>query len=254
MNLRDDKGLTAILAALVLAASGCASTPTAENGNQDPLEGANRPIYTFNDKVDHYFIKPVAETYADYTPEPVRAGITNFFDNIFYLNVILNDFLQGKLGQGLSDFGRFAVNSTVGFGGLFDPATPWGLPKHDEDLGQTLGVWGLDEVAYLVLPFLGPSSVRDAPDLASSTLLNPLFYISSPVIGPLGVLGIINERANFLDETRLRDEAALDAYVFTREGYRQKRTSVIHDGEPPVDEFDDFLEEEYSEQGVLEIK
>lgn len=252
MDPRNKKRRTAVPAFVLLAAAGCATTPTVDNGNDDPLEAANRPIYRFNDGLDHYVIKPVAETYAEYTPEPVREGVTNFFENLTYLNVILNDFLQGKVRQGFSDVGRFTINSTFGFGGLFDPATAWGIAKHNEDLGQTLGVWGLGEMAYLVLPLLGPNSVRDAPDLASSTFLNPFLYLSSPVIGPVGVLGIINKRANLLEQTRLRDEAALDPYVFTREAYRQKRISDIYDGEPPVEDVDVFDDD--TGQSMLRIE
>jgi phospholipid-binding lipoprotein MlaA len=243
-----------LVLALGFFTAGCASTPTVDNGNDDPGEGANRVVYDINDGIDRYLIKPVAEKYADYTPGPVREGITNFFDNLTYLNVIFNSFLQGKVNQGLSDVGRFAVNSTIGFGGFFDPATAWGVPKHDEDFGQTLGVWGMDEVAFIVLPLLGPNSVRDTPGLATSALLNPLFYISSIVIGPIGALGIINTRANLLEATRVRDEAALDAYTFTREAYRQRRINAIYDRDPPVENLDEFIEGDGTEEGVLMIK
>jgi phospholipid-binding lipoprotein MlaA len=220
--------------------SGCATTRTNNNvDNDDPIEGVNRAIYNFNDKVDKYIFVPVAETYADYTPQRVRNAVTNFFDNLLYLNTILNDFLQGKLTAGLEDSGRFIINSAFGIGGLFDPATALGIPKREEDFGQTLGVWGAGEGAYVVLPFLGPSSVRDAPGVGVSTVLNPLFYVSSVVTIPAGALGAVNERANFLEATRLRDEAALDPYVFTREAYRQKRLSEIYDGEIPIEELDE---------------
>ncbi len=179
--------------------------------------------------------------------------MTNFFDNVVYLNVIFNDFLQAKLNQGLSDIGRFGLNSTFGIGGLFDPASRLGLQRHKEDFGQTLGVWGAGEGAYLVLPFRGPNSVRDAPDLATSTLVNPLFYISSPVLIPVGLLGIINERANLLEATRIRDEAALDPYTFTREAYRQQRRSPIYDGEPPTGDIDEFFDEDAEAAGEADI-
>lgn len=225
--------------------SGCATTP---NGDNDPLEGANRVFYNINDALDRHFIQPVAETYVKYTPKPIRTGATNFFDNVGYLNVIINDFLQGKFRQGFADTGRFVINSTVGILGIFDVAQYWGLKRNDEDLGQTLGVWGAGEGAYLVLPLLGPNSVRDAPDLAMSGFTNLMFHLlDAGVTIPLTILNAINTRANFLEATRIRDEAALDPYIFTREAYRQRRINQIYDGNPPpemldlyFDEFDDW--------------
>lgn len=235
-----------VLLGWVVLISGCATTRTNNNDNadNDPIEGVNRVVYDINEGIDKYIFVPVAETYAEYIPQRVRNAVTNFFNNLLYLDTILNDFLQGKLKAGLEDSGRFIVNSTAGIGGLFDPATALGIPKREEDLGQTLGVWGAGEGAYVVLPFLGPNSVRDAPGVGVSTLLNPLFYISSIVTIPVGALGAVNERANFLEATRLRDEAALDSYVFTREAYRQKRLSEIYDGEIPIEEL---------EEGVMDV-
>ncbi len=247
----NNKKCKLLMLALGFFTAGCASTPTVDDGNNDPLESVNRVVYDINDGLDRYLIRPIAEKYADYTPEPVREGITNFFGNLTYLDVILNSFLQGKVYQGFSDFGRFALNSTMGFGGFFDPATAWGIPKHDEDFGQTLGAWGMGEVAFIVLPLLGPSSVRDAPGLATSALLNPLFYISSVVIGPVGALGIVNTRANLLEATRVRDEAALDPYTFTREAFRQRRINAIYNGDPPVENLDEFIEGDGTEDVLL---
>ncbi len=235
--------------------SGCATTQSAGNsgnGNNDPIEGANRVFYDFNDGLDRYIVKPVAEKYVDYTPRVVRNGVTNFFENLTYINVIFNSFLQGKVSDGFRDMGRFMVNSTFGMGGLLDPATGWGLRKHNEDLGQTMGVWGANEGAYLVIPFSGPNSVRDVPDLASSTLLNPLFYVSSIFTLPVGVIGIVNERANLLEATRVRDEAALDPYSFTRAAYREKRIFEIYDGNPPSEGLDEFIEEE--DTSILKVE
>lgn len=244
-------GLGSILLAALLC--GCVTTP--ETDPSDPLENVNRSFYQFNDGLDRHFVKPVAETYKDITPSFFRTGVTNFFDNLAYLNVILNDFLQGKVGQFLQDSGRFVVNSTLGIGGLFDPAADMGLIAHEEDLGQTFGVWGAGEGAYLVLPLLGPDSVRDAPDRVSSMLLNPLFYISSTITIPLSALNIINTRANYLEATRFVDQAALDPYSFTREAYRQRREYLIYDGNPPTSEFDEFIDEgsEPEDPGVLKV-
>ncbi len=233
--------LALVLLSLALM-SGCATTQTQNGGPGDPLEPANRKVYKFNDSLDKYVMKPVAETYVDYTPKPVRTGITNFFDNLGYLNVILNDLLQGKFRQGLDDSARFFVNSTIGLGGLFDPASDAGLLANDEDLGQSFGVWGAGEGAFLIIPFYGPNSVRDVGDLITSALLSPLFYLTAPISVPLGAIDAINTRANFLEATEIRDEAALDPYTFTREAYRQRREYLIYDGNPPEDDFE-FLDE-----------
>lgn len=226
---------------------GCATTA---NGG-DPLVGINRVFYDINDSLDTHFIKPVAEGYEKVTPKPVRTGVSNFFENVGYINVIFNDILQGKVNQGLADSGRFLINSTVGIGGLFDPATSMGLSRHNEDLGQSFGVWGAGEGAYLNLPLFGPSSLRDAPDLATSTYLNPLFYVTSTITIPLGILNAVNKRANLLEVTRVRDEAALDPYIFTREAYRQKRIFDIYDGNPPEPGLDESIDED--DKGVLTI-
>ena len=245
------QGLLALAFAGMVSGSAYAQA-NGNNGNNDSLEPGNRVIYDINDKLDRYIIKPVAEKYVEYTPKLVRTGVSNFYHNLTYLNVILNDFLQGKMTQGISDVGRFVVNSTFGIGGLWDIASAYNVPKHHEDFGQTLGVWGMGEVAYLVLPIKGPDSLRDAPDLATSTLLNPLFYVSSPVVIPVAILGGISERADFLEATRVRDEAALDAYTFTREAYRQKRINDIYDGNPPTQGLDEFIEEKGNGALIIE--
>lgn len=231
--------------------SGCANTKTEKTAG-DPYEPMNRKFYNFNDAIDKNFFQPVARGYAKVTPHPVRTGVTNIFGNVSYLNVIANDALQGKGGQFFKDGGRFVVNSTVGIGGLFDPATSMGLPQHDEDLGQTFGVWGAGEGAYLVLPLLGPSSFRDAPNIASSILLNPLTYLNGIVTIPLGVLNAINTRANLLEATNIRDQAALDPYTFVREAYRQQREFKIYDGNPPGDDFENYMEGE-GDAAVLKV-
>ena len=232
---------TAVTAIVLLLTAGCASPP-GQNNNGDPHEAINRKIYNFNDTLDKNFVEPVAKKYAEYTPSPVRTGVTNFFDNVNYLNTIANDLLQGKLAQSGQDSGRFIVNSTVGIGGLFDPATSMGLKQHKEDLGQTLGTWGAHEGAFLMLPFMGPSSYRDVSSPVMDTLLNPLTYLASVVTVPTGVLNLINARANLLDATRIRDQAALDPYSFVREAWRQQREYEIYDGNPPADGYEEYIE------------
>ncbi len=142
---------------------------------------------------------------------------------------------------------RFLVNSIAGIGGLFDVATPMGLPSHDEDLGQTLAVWGFGQGSYLFIPVSGPNTVRNLPDTASSTLLNPLFYITSAVLFPISALNIINTRANALDATDFIDEVAVDPYSFTREAYIQRRQHLIYDGNPPTDSYDSIFDEEFDD-------
>ncbi len=246
----NNNRLVFAMALLVAILPGCATQSTLSEDESDPLERTNRAIYDFNETLDAYVMRPVAETYVDYTPELVREGVTNFFTNLGYINVIFNELLQGKVKQGIADIGRFTINSTLGIGGFIDIASAGSVPKHDEDFGQTLGVWGVDEGAYLVLPVLGPSSARDMPRYITGTLLNPLFYITSPIIGPAGVLGAVNERSNFLEATRLRDEAALDPYTFTREAYRQRRLNDIYDGDPPLEDWEEGEEGDEGEEAA----
>ena len=233
--------------------TGCATMQSAdpEVPDNDPFESVNRPIYRANDFIDRRIAKPVTEAYVSYTPQPVQNSVSNFFDNVVYPNVILNDFLQGKGTQGLEDLGRFLVNTTFGFLGVWDMATPLGLEAHDEDFGQTLGVWGMDESIYLVLPFIGPSTVRDVPNLGVSTVTNILFYVPSPYVVPVALLGFIDLRARLEEAITFRDETAVEPYLFTREAYLQHRKFLIYDGNPPVDDdlylgdpFDDLEVEE----------
>jgi len=221
--------------------SGCATTQTT-NGAADPLQPVNRVGYSINDTLDGALLKPIAETYENNVPQLLRTGITNFFDNLNYLNVILNSFLQGKIDQGLSDATRFIFNSTIGLGGLVDVSTVMGLPAHDEDLGQTFAVWGFGQGAYVYLPVEGPNTVSTLPDIVVSALLNPLTYVTSAVLFPLSALNIINKRANLLEATNIRDEAAVDPYIFTREAFLQRRKYLIYDGNPPPEGYDDIFQ------------
>jgi phospholipid-binding lipoprotein MlaA len=164
---------------LLATVVGCATTQSDGTVNVDPIESTNRASYSFTDALDKNLLEPVAESYATVTPAPVRESVTNFFDNLFYLNVIVNSLLQGKFTQFASDVGRFVTNSTIGMAGLFDVATDMGLEAHNEDFGQTLAAWGFDQGAYLYIPLVrGPSSTRDAPDIGTRYLLSPLTYVS----------------------------------------------------------------------------
>ncbi|MDT7043929.1 VacJ family lipoprotein [Candidatus Nitronereus thalassa] len=229
----------------------------AAGSSDDPIEVINRPIYHANDILDQYVGEPISRVYIDYTPEMVRSSVSNFFDNVSYLNVILNDFLQGKGKQGVEDSSRFLINSTFGALGLFDIATPLGLEKHNEDFGQTLAVWGVGQGSYLVLPFLGPNTARDVPDLGFSTVTNILFYVSNPVAVPVAVLGFIDKRSRFDQAIQIRNEVAVEPYLFTREAYLQHRNFLIYDGNPPIEDEDLFLDEPYAElekEGPVEIE
>lgn len=211
--------------------------------NIDPLEPANRVFYSVNETLDGLFVKPMAEIYAMAIPAPMRESVGNFFSNLGYINVILNSFLQGKSDEGWSDTSRFLINSTLGIGGLFDVAENMGFERRQEDFGQTLAVWGSERGPYLYLPIVGPNSARDAPDIVSSVVTNPLFYVSSTILYPVTALGVINRRAELLDATRMRDESAVDPYIFTREAYLQRRNYLIHDGNPPASGYDDLFSE-----------
>ena len=238
---------------------GCATTDEPRVETYDPYENVNRSFHTFNDKFDQVVMKPIVDTYVDMTSENVRLSVSNFFDNLTYPNVVFHSFLQGKFTQGFSDTGRFAVNSTVGIAGLFDAATLVGLEEHNEDLGQTLAVWGVSEGPYLDLPFFGPTTARDLPDMGGSVLTNVLTYVGTPVIvagvtatAPLIVLGVIDKRARAESALRARDDLALDTYVFTREAYLQRRTFLIYDGNPPIQDTFAELEDLENEAGELE--
>lgn len=228
-----------IVLGLLVAVSGCANTPPYEDIS-DPLEPVNRVVDKFNNKVDRAVLKPTAQAYEKTVPQLARASVTNFFGNLGEPVVIVNDLLQGKPRQGVADTGRLLVNSTLGVFGLFDPATQMGLGKHDEDFGQTLGYWGVGEGWYLVLPILGPSTVRDGVGMAVDYQVDPLAqHDEVRERNALGALNLIDTRARLLSATKVRDTAALDPYLFTREAYRQHRWDRIHDGNPPPPNFED---------------
>lgn len=227
---------------------GCSSMSKKDATDIDPIdphEDINRVSYDFTDKVDRILFEPVADAYADYVPDAAQRSIGNFYDNLSYPNVVLNAFLQGKIKQGFFDGLRFAVNSTIGMLGLFDMATHMGLEKHDEDFGQTLAVWGFDSGSYLFIPILGPSSKRDVIGVPVTVVTNMLFYagyvVGAPVFVPLTVLGAIDKRARLAGPMRIRDQAALDPYLFVREASLQQREFLIYDGNPPLKLYDDEI-------------
>jgi phospholipid-binding lipoprotein MlaA len=212
-------------------------SPARDPSDGDPLEAFNRSMYEFNDWFDYYVGKPVAKGYRAVLPAPVRRSFSNFFYNLHEPIVIVNDLLQGKLVQAASDTGRFVTNTVVGILGLFDPASHIGLPHHDEDFGQTFGLWGVGDGPYLVLPFLGPRNLRDTVGLVGDWQLwapNLVEAVSTGERNALVVAEFIDTRASLLDATDILEMAAgQDPYVFVREAYRQRRQYLIHDGKVP---------------------
>ncbi len=227
---------------LLVFQAACVSLEGDDYGVFDTNEGLNRQSYEFSEAVDRRVLAPVARGYRDITPELVETGIGNFFSNLRSLDSSVNGFLQGKPKRGATDSLRFIVNSTVGLGGLFDVATPAGLHSQDEDIGQTLALWGWKNSRYVYVPFVGPSTVRDLPVLIVRGLLPRLALGDAHNLGVTGI-DALSARAAALDLTETRDAAALDAYVFTREAYLQRRKFLIFDGNPPVEDFDDFFDE-----------
>lgn len=212
---------------------GCAST-----GNSipaDPLEAFNRAAFGLNDAVDNAVLKPVAKAYVTVTPSAARAGVSNAFSNIGDVGTAVNNLLQGKPGDALSDVGRLLINSTLGILGLWDVATPMGLAKNNEDFGQTLGKWGVGSGPYLVLPFSGPSTVRDS--VGRFTVDRYTSY--SPYVDhkrtsySATAVELLNTRAGFLSAGDALDAASTDKYAFLRDAYLQRRLSQVHDGAVP---------------------
>ena len=204
----------------------------------------NRYSYQFNDALDRVVLKPVAKRYKKSIPSAIRNRVRHFFSNLAEPLTIVNQLLQWKPADALSDLMRFTFNSTFGLAGLFDVATGWDLPRHQEDFGQTMGVWGVGEGAYLMLPLLGPSNVRDLAGLPFDWLLNPTLYTSIPVRYSSNVLKTISIRTDLLPTTKVLDETSIDKYVSIRESYRQLRWNRVYDGNPPEpDFFDDLFED-----------
>ena len=229
-----DKVLKLSVILITVLISGCAT--------KDPFESFNRASYGFNSAVDKAILKPVAKGYDAVAPEPVKIGVSNFFSNLDEIRTIINDILQGKFSDGLSDTGRFLVNSTLGLAGFIDVATDLGLDEHDEDFGQTLGVWGVNSGPYLVIPFLGPSTVRDAlsrPVDSYSSLVQDVDHI--PTRNTIYAVDLIDLRYRLLAiDGQLED--ALDEYTFVRDAFLMRNQYQVYDGYPP--EADDLYNDE----------
>jgi phospholipid-binding lipoprotein MlaA len=240
MGTTRAKHVTLALAAAAL--TGCASVQTPTPG--DPLEGLNRTVFKFNDTIDTYALKPVAKGYQWAVPQPVRSSVTNFFSNVGDVYIAANELLQLKIADGVGDVMRVVINTVFGVGGLFDVATLAKLPKHSADFGVTLGHYGVPSGPYLVLPLLGPSTVRDTAGLAVDYYGNPLSYVQpSSVSWALYGVNLVNTRANLLTTVDVLSGAAIDKYSFIRNAYLQRRRFLISgtDGSDSVPNYDESL-------------
>lgn len=208
------------------------NAPFLPSNQQDPLESINRPVFEFNQAMDTVLITPVAKIYNTLIPSLIRTGADNVFDNIALLPTVANDLLQGEFKHALNDTWRFIINTTIGIGGIGDPATEFGLPEHFNDMGLTLAHWGYRNSSYVVLPFLGPTTIRDgAATVADYYLFTPYPYIHSDYL----IYGILTYRyltikAQLLDANNLMNAVALDPYTFTRDAYYQYRNNKIDTG------------------------
>ena len=224
-----------VMLAGAMTLSGCASFRAAAPG--DPIEPINRGIYSFNNTFDHYLFKPIAKGYDAVVPGPVKTGVTNVFQNVSDVQSVVSDVLQLKGAKLGDDLGRVMLNTTIGIGGIFDLATPMGIERGNEDIGQTLGYWGIGAGPYLVIPFLGPSSLRDAVGRYGDSKINPVSYVSSvPVRNSLTGLSVVDARVGLFPAEELLNQASLDKYTFLRSAYLQRRQSLVLDGKRPKEE------------------
>ncbi len=221
--------------ALLAGLGACASVPPDAGRNPaDPFERVNRQVYSFNDHFDRAIVKPVAKGYTAVVPKPVRQCVYNVFENIFEITSMVNLALQGRPRDVGMEFGRFVMNSTFGLFGCFDLAQHFGLEKNRQYFALTMGKWGLTPGPYLVLPFLGPSSVRDALGEIPDYFTDPISYITPVKDSDFVYAGrFVVKRAQLLDATNLLEQAALDPYVFVRDAYMQRTRSRVYDGNPP---------------------
>lgn len=227
-----------VVMGFLVVLAGCATGPNADP--RDPIEPFNRGVYRFNDALDTAVLKPVATAYRDVTPELIRRGVGNFFANLEDIWSFVNNALQFK-GQAAGDsLARFGINTFFGMGGVFDVASDLSIEKHSRDFGQTLGYWGVAPGPYLVLPLLGPSSLRDTAALPvdmAGDLVSQVSHI--PTRNSAKVIRIIDNRSELLRAGDMLDEIALDKYSFIRDAYLQRRRNAIYDGNPPEERFDE---------------
>lgn len=252
----DQTRPVALIAFCVLL-TGCATAPDRGGEPNDPLEPLNRRVHAFNEVFDRHIAQPVARGYNAVLPEPVNRGITNFFRNLGDVSVLVNSALQLKPRATVITANRLMINTTFGIAGVIDVAGMMGAKRQHEDFGQTLGYWGADAGPYLVLPFLGPSSVRDGTGFAVDSWYDPLNSIDdTTTLTGMTVLRAVDTRARLLGTTGLLDTAAVDPYAYTRDAWLRRRINQIHDGDPPPealpdtgdgagdDDFDPFSDED----------
>ena len=229
------KMLAKSVASLAVAACLSGSAVAGDNPN-DPAEGWNRAMFTVNEGIDTVIAKPLAKGYDYVAPLPVKAAVGNFFSKIADVMIGVNNLLQGKPGQAFNDWGRVLVNTTVGIGGTFDVASEMGLDKHYEDFGQTMGVWGVGEGAYLFWPVIGPRTVRDTAGFVVDSYTDPLYEFEPvPVRNSLVFARLVDARASLLPTDKIIEEGALDKYSYVRDAYLQHRRNAVYDGNPPRD-------------------
>ena len=232
--------LRAVAALILAAVAGCATTGGVDRqdrhtaGPKDPYETVNRKVFSFNDTLDEYALKPVAKAYNAVIPSPVRTGIHNFFGNFSDAWSAVNQLLQGKPHDAGTMTLRVLTNTTIGIAGIFDPATSLGFERKPEDLGQTLGVWGLEPGPYLVLPLFGSSDIRDGLALPADTYVSPALLVPKFWQGvAVDTVGVVDTRAGLLGASQMLDELAFDRYTFMRDAYITRRRSLVYDGNPP---------------------
>ncbi|MDD5323147.1 MAG: VacJ family lipoprotein [Methylococcales bacterium] len=242
-NAKIQQTFLSVLIGVAITLGGCATTKAPEQqqivNKADPYENVNRKIYIFNDTVDNYVAEPISDAYKWITPQFMQTGVFNFFNNLKTINVVINDLLQAKFKQGAADTGRFALNTTLGLAGFVDVGKSVGLEQNEEDFEQTLAVWGIPQGAYLVIPLLGPSTVRGIPGTLFDTAANPTSYVGMPV----QLVYMLNARASAEGALKFIDEAALDPYVFTRESFLQWRNNLATNGKAEASlDLDDELD------------
>jgi phospholipid-binding lipoprotein MlaA len=238
-----------LLVIACLTLFGCASLPpNSKRDPRDPWERMNRTTFKVNTALDHAIARPVARTYQKVTPRLVRTGVSNFMDNLFYPVTMVNDLLQLKFTPFAQATGRFVLNTTVGVGGLFDPASQVGLPKNEEDLGQTFGYWGAKPGPYFVIPILGPSDVRDGIGKIGDGWMSPLSYVSNNYVR-YGVYGVylVDTRYRLLPQDKLLEEA-YDPYTLLKNAYLQRRQYQVTDGQLSDKELQQQDQQQYDEE------
>jgi phospholipid-binding lipoprotein MlaA len=222
----------------ILLLGGCATVQDPDP--RDPWEGFNRGVYRFNEVVDEAVAKPVATAYRDVLPVGVQDRVRNFFSNIGDVFIGVNNVLQGKFPEALDDFGRVVFNTTFGLLGIHDVASDMGLEKHNEDFGQTFGWWGAGPGPYMVLPIWGSSTVRDTAGFAADVYTDPLGELRPINLrNSMALVRLVGVRADLLEASRILEQAALDKYVFQRDAYLQRRRSLVYDGRPPRERYED---------------